>query len=38
MRLGPADGERYLKRRIQGPFVPLSRDEIAADEARRTRT
>jgi hypothetical protein len=32
------DGERYLKRRIQGPFVPFSRDEIAADAARRTRT
>jgi hypothetical protein len=26
------DGERYLKRRMQGPFVPLTREEIASDE------
>ncbi len=29
-----ADGERYRKRRMQGPFVPLSAEEIAEDEAR----
>lgn len=29
------DGERYLKRRMQGPFVPLSKEEIARDEAGR---
>lgn len=28
------DGERYRKRRMQGPFVPLSVEEIAEDEAR----
>jgi|GEM_PF-1319277 hypothetical protein len=28
------DGERYAKRRMQGPFVPLSEEEIASDEAR----
>lgn len=28
------DGERYRKRRMQGPFVPLSAEEIAEDEAR----
>lgn len=25
------DGERYLKRRMQGPFVPLRQEEIAED-------
>ena len=29
------DGERYAKRRMQGPFVPLSEEEIASDEARK---
>jgi hypothetical protein len=29
------DGERYLKRRMQGPFVPLTRKELANDEARK---
>ena len=29
------DGERFAKRRMQGPFVPLSEDEIAEDEARK---
>lgn len=28
------DGERYLKRRMQGPFVPLGQEEIADDLAR----
>lgn len=28
------DGERYLKRRMQGPFVPLTSDEQARDKAR----
>jgi hypothetical protein len=28
-------GERYLKRRMQGPFVPLTPEEIASDEARK---
>lgn len=27
------DGERYLKRRLQGPFVPLSEKDNADDEA-----
>ncbi|MDL2357648.1 MAG: hypothetical protein QFF03_20530 [Pseudomonadota bacterium] len=29
------DGERYMKRRAQGPFVPLSADELSADGARK---
>ena len=29
------DGERYLKRRMQGPFVPLTKQEISNDEARK---
>ncbi|THC42444.1 hypothetical protein [Massilia sp. Mn16-1_5] len=29
------DGERYLKRRMQGPFVPLTPEERARDEARK---
>lgn len=29
------DGERYMRRRIQGPYVPLSAEENAADEARK---
>lgn len=28
------DGERLAKRSAQGPFVPLSSAEVAADEAR----
>ncbi len=28
------DGERYRKMRMQGPFVPLSTEEIAADDRR----
>jgi hypothetical protein len=28
------NGERWAKRRSQGPFVPLSAEEIAADEQR----
>jgi hypothetical protein len=29
------DGEAYLKRRMQGPFVPLTSEEEASDEARK---
>ncbi|WP_426109650.1 hypothetical protein [Massilia sp. PWRC2] len=29
------DGERLARRTVQGPFVPLSRDDIADDEARQ---
>lgn len=32
------DGERYMKRRMQGPFVPLSAEESASDEARKAKT
>lgn len=28
------DAERYRKRRVQGPFVPLSEADLAEDEAR----
>jgi hypothetical protein len=35
--LNSPDGERYLKWRTQGPFTPLSRDDIAGDEARKQR-
>jgi heme/copper-type cytochrome/quinol oxidase subunit 2 len=28
------DGERYRKREMQGPFVPLSEADLAEDEAR----
>ena len=28
------DGERYRKQRMQGPFFPISAEEIAEDEAR----
>lgn len=31
------DGERLARRAVQGPFVPLSGAEIAADEARQHR-
>ena len=30
-----SDGERYLKRRMQGPFVPLTSEEQARDKARK---
>jgi hypothetical protein len=33
--LNSPSGERYLKWRTQGPFVPLSKEEIAEDEARK---
>ena len=29
-----AEGERYMKRRMQGPFVPLSAKDSADDAAR----
>ena len=29
------DGERYLKNRMQGPFVPLTREEKARDADRK---
>ncbi|MBC7617934.1 MAG: hypothetical protein H7293_02900 [Candidatus Saccharibacteria bacterium] len=29
------DGERYRKRSMQGPFVPLDAEEIAQDAARK---
>ena len=29
------DGERYRKRSMQGPFVPLDAEEIAEDAARK---
>jgi hypothetical protein len=29
------DGERYLKRRMQGPFVPLTSEEQARDKTRK---
>jgi hypothetical protein len=29
------DGERYLKRRTQGPFVPVTSEETASDAARK---
>jgi len=32
-----ADGERYQKMRMQGPFVPLSAEDIAEDERRLKR-
>jgi hypothetical protein len=30
-----ANGERYLKQRMQGPFVPLSPDELAEGQAQK---
>jgi hypothetical protein len=30
------DGERYLKRRLQGPFVPLSAEDNAEDDATKS--
>lgn len=29
------DGERYMKARMQGPFVPLTREEIARDKTKK---
>lgn len=29
------DGERYLKRRMQGPFVPLTSEEESDDKVRK---
>lgn len=29
-----ADGERYRKLKMQGPFVPLSKEDIESDERR----
>lgn len=29
---GGKNGERFQKRQMQGPFVPLSREDIAEDE------
>ncbi len=29
------NGERYLKLRMQGPFVPVTPEEIASDAARK---
>jgi hypothetical protein len=29
------NGEHYLKRRMQGPFVPLNKEEIAGDDTRK---
>lgn len=34
-RLNSPDGERWIKRRMQGPFLPLSADELAQDDPRR---
>lgn len=31
---GGENGERYRERRMQGPFVPLSAEDIAEDEER----
>ncbi len=31
------DGERYLKTRMQGAFVPLSAEDIAEDEQRAAK-
>ena len=30
------DAERYRRTEMQGPFVPLSKEDIAADEKRKT--
>lgn len=30
-----SNGERYLKRRVQGPFVPLTPEEQAREKARK---
>jgi hypothetical protein len=31
------DAERYRRNAMQGPFVPLSKEDIAADEKRKTQ-
>jgi hypothetical protein len=31
------EGERHLRTRMQGPFVPLSKEDIAEDKARAER-
>ncbi|MBI2751063.1 MAG: hypothetical protein HYX43_17500 [Burkholderiales bacterium] len=31
------DGERYRKMRMQGPFIPLSAEDIEEDERRHKR-
>ncbi|MES2072965.1 MAG: hypothetical protein V4488_21610 [Pseudomonadota bacterium] len=31
------NGERYIKMRMQGPFVPLGKEEIAEDERRNLK-
>jgi hypothetical protein len=31
---GGKNGERYIKMRMQGPFVPLSKEEIEEDRKR----
>lgn len=33
--LNSPNGERYLKRDMQGPFVPLTSEEISEDSARK---
>jgi len=33
--IGSPDGERYLRRRMQGPFVPLNPEEPTPDTARK---
>jgi hypothetical protein len=33
--LDSPSGERYMKWSTQGPFTPLSREDIAEDEARK---
>jgi hypothetical protein len=32
------DGERYMKRRMQGPFVPLTSEDISSDEERKIQS
>ncbi|HEY8099477.1 MAG TPA: hypothetical protein VIF82_01895 [Burkholderiaceae bacterium] len=32
------NGERYIKMRTQGPFVPLSKEEIEEDEKRMKKS
>ncbi|MGZ3237578.1 MAG: hypothetical protein ACXWIN_11080 [Burkholderiaceae bacterium] len=32
------NGERYIKMRMQGPFVPLSKEEIEEDENRMKKS
>lgn len=37
MVMNSRDGERYMKQRMQGPMVPLSAEEVAEDEARKSQ-